>query len=234
MSVKVMSSVWEHSPHKGSELLLLLAIADNADDLGVAWPSQETLATKMRMSVRQVRRISGTLEDAGAFTTERKRSGSKTHIVYTLILPPGQDVLPPVEVEEDISAFQPDIAVSAEPSIEPSEDQGQELDLAATPLARTDRDSVWDALDAIFGKPGTRTARSLRGRIVSSLLEAEATPEQIAAAPAAYHARMPAGTMLTETALEKHWSLLSVPLDTVNGNSNGKLTLSEKIAMLPG
>ena len=228
MSVKVMGSIWEHSPHKGSELLLLLAIADNADDLGLAWPSQETLAAKMRMSVRQVRRLSASLESDGAFTTERKRSGSKTHIVYTLVLPPGQDVLPQVEVEEDISAFQPDIAMSAEPSIEPPQEQDQELDLAATPQARTARDCLWDSLEAIFGKPGTRTARALRGRIVSSLIEAGATVEQVEAAPAAYHARMPAGTTLTETALEKHWPLLSVPLETVNGNGRPHTKYGER------
>ena len=34
MSIKVQSHVWEHSPAKGGELLILLAIADFADDNG--------------------------------------------------------------------------------------------------------------------------------------------------------------------------------------------------------
>lgn len=219
MSVKVMSAIWEHSPHKGSELLLLLAIADNADDRGVAWPSQETLAEKMRMSVRQVRRISGIVEASGAVTTRRRRNGSKTHIIYALTIPggqdvlQGQDVLPGDDFQPDISAFQPDIAMSAEPSIEPS--QGQELDLAAPPRTRTRRDEIWDALAAIFGEPATQTAKALRGRIVSSLLGADATVQQIQDSPAAYRARMPSGTLFTETALEKHWSLLLMPLEVV-------------------
>jgi len=38
MSIKVMSYVWEASKAKGSELLLLLAIADHAADDGYCWP----------------------------------------------------------------------------------------------------------------------------------------------------------------------------------------------------
>jgi hypothetical protein len=49
--------VWERSQHKGSELLLMLAIADNANDQGLAYPSAKTLAKKTRLSNRQVQRL---------------------------------------------------------------------------------------------------------------------------------------------------------------------------------
>jgi hypothetical protein len=45
-----MSWVWDTSPAAGNDLLLLLAIADFADDEGEAFPSVETLARKTRMS----------------------------------------------------------------------------------------------------------------------------------------------------------------------------------------
>jgi hypothetical protein len=54
MSIAIMTHVWERSQHKGSELLLLLAIADNANDQGIAYPSLRTLARKIRMSRRNV------------------------------------------------------------------------------------------------------------------------------------------------------------------------------------
>ena len=57
MSVRIMTQVWEKSQHKGSELLLLLAIADNANDQGLAYPSTKTLAKKTRLSIRQVQRL---------------------------------------------------------------------------------------------------------------------------------------------------------------------------------
>ena len=57
MSIKVMNRVWDESQHKGSTLLLLLAIADHAADDGYCWPNVKTLAQKIRMSRRQTIRL---------------------------------------------------------------------------------------------------------------------------------------------------------------------------------
>lgn len=58
MSIRVMNWVWDYSPAKGTELLLLLAIADAANDDGTnAFPSITTLARKTRLDSRTVRRI---------------------------------------------------------------------------------------------------------------------------------------------------------------------------------
>lgn len=55
MSIRAMTLVWERSFAKGSNLLLLLAIADYAKDDGCgAFPSTSTLARKTRMSTRAV------------------------------------------------------------------------------------------------------------------------------------------------------------------------------------
>jgi hypothetical protein len=56
MSIKVMSLVWEKSQAKGKELLLMLAIADFADDWGEAFPGITRLAKKCRVSPMTVRR----------------------------------------------------------------------------------------------------------------------------------------------------------------------------------
>lgn len=66
MSVKVMTWVWEHSPVAGNERLVLLAIADNADDAGSnAWPSVRTLAHKTRLDARTVQRVVRRLCEGG-------------------------------------------------------------------------------------------------------------------------------------------------------------------------
>jgi hypothetical protein len=49
-----MNWVWEHSPVQAGSLLVLLAIADYADDRGESYPSIESLARKARMSERNV------------------------------------------------------------------------------------------------------------------------------------------------------------------------------------
>lgn len=50
MSIKHMTLVWEHSKHEGSALLLLLAIADCANEQGEAWPGHKFLAQRIRLS----------------------------------------------------------------------------------------------------------------------------------------------------------------------------------------
>lgn len=52
MSVRTMARVWDGSKHSGSELLMLLAIADFADDDGRAYPSISRLARKCRVTSR--------------------------------------------------------------------------------------------------------------------------------------------------------------------------------------
>lgn len=66
MSIKVMTWVWDHSPAAGTDLLMLLAIADQANDAGRdAWPSIKTLAQRTRLDQRTVRRVLKRLADAG-------------------------------------------------------------------------------------------------------------------------------------------------------------------------
>lgn len=53
MSIRATSLVWERSRAKGSNLMMLLAIADYAKDNGRdAWPSARTLSWKTRLSPR--------------------------------------------------------------------------------------------------------------------------------------------------------------------------------------
>lgn len=83
MSVKRMSSVWDSSIHKGSSLLLLLAIADNANDYGHAWPGIEVLSKKTRLSERQVMRIIQVLEDSGELFVFRREGCCNHYLVLT-------------------------------------------------------------------------------------------------------------------------------------------------------
>lgn len=61
-----MTTIWEHSQADGSARLLLLAIADHANDDGTgAWPSVASLAQKTHISERNVQRLCRTLADLG-------------------------------------------------------------------------------------------------------------------------------------------------------------------------
>lgn len=60
-----MSYVWINSPSKGGRLLVLLALADRANDDGICWPGITELARKSRLSDRQVERVLKGLEKDG-------------------------------------------------------------------------------------------------------------------------------------------------------------------------
>jgi hypothetical protein len=85
MSIRCMSKVWESSKQKGSKLLLLLAIADFADDGGYAYPSMQTLAEKIRMSRNSVNRLVGELvESKELYCVSRRDKGRSNRYVVTI------------------------------------------------------------------------------------------------------------------------------------------------------
>ena len=75
MSLNALNHVWKHSHAKGSALLLLLAIADYAqDDGGMAFPSIQTLADKARMTPRWVQLLQNKLVEMGELSITPKGS----------------------------------------------------------------------------------------------------------------------------------------------------------------
>lgn len=75
MSNEVMAEIWEHSPAKGSDLLLLLAVAYLADSDGYLTATASTLAEKSRMSVRNVYRTTKNLEEQGLLEVLERGAG---------------------------------------------------------------------------------------------------------------------------------------------------------------
>lgn len=84
MGVKALTAVWEHSSAGGSELLVLLALADRADDAGVCWPGIVDLQRKTRQSERAVRDNVRRLENRGELSTRRRRRETS---IYQILLP---------------------------------------------------------------------------------------------------------------------------------------------------
>ena len=77
MSVRVMSMVWE-ADLPTTEKVVLLAIADSADDDGDnAWPSVATLARKASVSDRRVQQIVKSLESQGLLAIYPQAGGHR-------------------------------------------------------------------------------------------------------------------------------------------------------------
>jgi hypothetical protein len=85
MSVRTMARVWADSKHGGTDLLMLLAIADFADDDGNAYPAVGTLAAKCRMKPRNATYILRALEVSGELQI-RINEGPKGANRYRIVL----------------------------------------------------------------------------------------------------------------------------------------------------
>lgn len=230
MSVRVLTIVWDTSPSEGGDLLVELALADQAGDDGVTWMQVERLSQKTRLSERHIYRTLESLTAAGRIEVRKAQHGRRRISVYR-VLGPG---LRPVDY--DRLPFKLDSSFGGGPdSLSPDTVSGRkarrhdtgvsdDMTRASATRARSSslepslnrsgaaavprpRDPVWDALTEIFGEAATHGAKSLRGKITKSLREAGATAEDIHDRAKRYKEVMPVGTTLTETALEKHWPL---------------------------
>lgn len=82
MSIKLMSLVWELDLPPG-EKLVLLALADQANDAGVqCWPSVATIAKRSGQGERTVRRALADLEKLGHLTRNHRDGNSTQYEVH--------------------------------------------------------------------------------------------------------------------------------------------------------
>lgn len=74
MSIKAMNWVWKLEDLSAQETLVLLALADQANDQGYCYPSRATLAQKARCSVRTVGRSVKNFEEWGLLRVAQRNT----------------------------------------------------------------------------------------------------------------------------------------------------------------
>jgi len=184
MSIKLMSKIWEHPElargktivTKGNKevdqqnklrtlKMVLLALADMANDEGVCWPSNKTIAERSNLTTDYVRSLMGTLRANGWLSTEERFSpnGKQTSNIITLntakihekatpnllhpshLVPPIQgDLVPPIGGHL--------VGGTIEPSIEPSFKSSSSDDEGDDKNARASVHRLWQQ-----NMPGTLT-----------------------------------------------------------------------------
>lgn len=112
MSVRASSRVWAASKRVGTELLMLLAIADFADDEGNAFPSVATLAKKCRTTPRHANRLLAELRNSGELEI-RLNAGEHGQNRYRIVFAAMESTpqTPDTHVTPD-SPVSPDLQVS--------------------------------------------------------------------------------------------------------------------------
>lgn len=102
MSIRMMTRIWDDTSFRGTDLLVLLCLADHANDEGVCWPSYATIARRARCSRRQAIRCVQHLQREGWLnvTTRRIDMTKNTSNIFKIVLPSGV-VSPPSDICDD-------------------------------------------------------------------------------------------------------------------------------------
>lgn len=79
MSWQATKAVWKHTQQTGYGKLLMLALAEYANENGRCWPSVETLATKIDVKPRSIKRLISQAEEAGELKIERNIGRGNTN-----------------------------------------------------------------------------------------------------------------------------------------------------------
>lgn len=143
MSVRVISWVWDNSQAEGSELLVLLAIADSADDDGTnAWPAISTVAKRARISERSAQRAIKRLAESGELSVETQAGGNESTRAdrrpnrYTIHIERGDRLTPRSPNGVTPVVERGDTAMSPNPSLDPS------LEVRTTSRTRRQADEI--------------------------------------------------------------------------------------------
>jgi len=75
MSIKVMVEVWDYAPFMGTELLVLVALADNANDSRECFPGLKHVARKARITIRQSINVLQEIALQGVITITPRKDG---------------------------------------------------------------------------------------------------------------------------------------------------------------
>lgn len=78
MSIRIMAAVWELPHLTATQKIVLLSLADQANDDGYCWPSAATTARRTGLNERSTRRTIGELEAAGVLS-RHFAPGKATH-----------------------------------------------------------------------------------------------------------------------------------------------------------
>jgi len=84
LSIKLMTKVWEQAPYRAEKLLVLLALADWANDKGECWPYHRQVAVKARISEGGALKIIQSLIADGVLEIIEQATGRGNYNIYRL------------------------------------------------------------------------------------------------------------------------------------------------------
>jgi hypothetical protein len=225
MSIKVMTTVWEHSQAAGTDLLVLLALADIADDNGECWPSMAYIGRKARLSARNARARIASLRDLGEVIVIKNggkassKGGLRSNLYQITVHMPASDTDASDRItDSDTDASDLQIRSVATGLIrmpataDTSLRHVKETSFASTSsqLVENDVDPLRHSVLTVCGWESTSVTSTALGSLNKALKDLRsvgATAEDVHTQSNRYLAQW--STVLTPTALAKHWASLA-------------------------
>lgn len=196
--------------------LLLLKLADQANDDGVCWPSKRTLAEYLGCHPSLIPRKVRFLENSGLLSrvARQRPNQSSTSNVYQLHLSHVEGIfLPNIEgirtdTGEGIRTDTPGELRSPEPIQKEGDEQVAAVRIK---FKKQERDALWDSLVEVTSiTPVTLGEKSRFGKSVNEILGVGGTPAEVKSRAKIYNKKY--GTApLTDRALANRWGELSGP-----------------------
>lgn len=227
MSIAALNWAWSQQCPNATSKLVLLALADKANEDGECWPGMGKVAEMAGISARQVSTHLGRLEDAGLLTRSRSRRDDGTMSCYRYHLNvqekrTASGSAPPVEADRHRQPTTSGSGASSPPEVQrrnhrkpasaqepPVNPQGTLAPDKPAPKRRT-RDPIFDAVVSECGIDPSELTKSARGAVntaVKQLRDIGATAEEIHARARRHREQWPDAT-LTPTSLAKHYAQL--------------------------
>lgn len=178
MAINVMTWVWTHSHSRNGARLVMLAIADSADDTGRnAWPSVRTLMTKANLSERAVQSAIKDLITLGELRVQWNKGPHGSNL-YSIIMTTPADSAPPQHLHPADSAgeetsIEPDATAQDPPQILHPADSAPPQILRQTPADSAPKPSLTRPT-----KKTSSSSRRTRGTRIPD--DFAMTPEMIA------------------------------------------------------
>lgn len=169
MSAKLMGRAFDFELPPRLKLLLL-AIADHANDDGLCYPSQKRLATKVSCSERQIRNLLTTLVSENLLEIVERGNGRGKANLYLL----------PWAVKEEkaeISSIKAETAIAAQPSVQPSSEPPRQSVIDSSSPLPTSYSAKFFAAEAVNEQVAVlvdcakANGRDVRGGRIAGLLK---------------------------------------------------------------
>lgn len=203
--------------YNSTDKLLLMMIADRADENGFCWLSGKKLCEQASVNrTTFTRRMRGLIGEYLVCIYRTRTSGARSTNLYMLRMGRSQEqaaaILELLTAGKDdpLTYLNEDLCSVHRGSVQPAQGKRDASKKGASPPARArEKDPIWDAVSEVTeAEPESRPECSRRGMVVRELKQLGATVDEIRARAKRYKMKYP-NAPLTDTALLGRWGELS-------------------------